>query len=153
MKNYLIVCTLSIILFSLLENMLIKGKFFKIVKSLFSIICILLISYPIINLVTNNNYDISVNFDENYTNNLILIEENTVELEVKNIIKKGGYTPKNVEVIAENNNGNVAVKKIKVIIDGEVIIENEEHINITKQVENLLKNNCYNCELEVIVES
>ena len=90
---------------------------------------------------------------KNYTNNLILIEENTVELEVKNIIKKSGYTPKNVEVIAENNNGNVAVKKIKVIIDGEVIIENEEHINITKQVENLLKNNCYNCELEVIVES
>lgn len=152
MKDYLIVCTLSIILFSLLENMLIKGKFFKIIKSLFSIICILLISYPIINLLTNNYGDINVNFDENYTNHLISIEENTVELEVENIIKKSGYMPKNIEVIAQNDNGYVTVKKIKVIIDGEVIIENNEHINITKQVQNLLKDNCYNCELEVLIE-
>ncbi len=152
MKNYLIVCVVTILFFSLLENMLIKGSLNKIVKSVFSIICVLIIAYPITNLVKSGFNFASVNFNEEFSNHLLKIEENTVELEVKNLLIKNNFSVKNVEVIAENSNGIVAVKKINVIIKAEVINENDEHINIINQAKKLLEKNCYNCQLEVIIE-
>lgn len=152
MRNYLIICVLTILFFSLLENMLIKGSLNKIVKSVFSIICVLIIAYPITNLINGGFNLTSVNFDNEFSSHLLKIEENTTQIEVKNLLVKNNYNVKNVEVIAENENGVVSIKKINVIIKSEVINENGEHIIIINQAKELLEKNCYNCQLEVIIE-
>ncbi|MBR5439656.1 MAG: hypothetical protein IKV61_05540 [Clostridia bacterium] len=152
MKNYLIICTVSITFFTLLENLLINGKLKNMLRSVFSIICILIIINPIAN-VFNGSINLSgANFNLNFTEELIDIEENTVKIEVKNLLNKNNIEVKNVIVTANNDSGNVSIKKIKVFLSSKVINENGEHIHLIKQVEELLKNNCYNCELEVLIE-
>ena len=115
MKNYLIICTVSITFFTLLENLLINGKLKNIVRSVFSIICILIIINPIAN-VFNGSINLSgANFNLNFTEELIDIEENTVKIEVKNLLNKNNIEVKDVIVTANNDSGNVSIKKNKSI--------------------------------------
>lgn len=152
MKNYLIICVISITFFSLLENMLIKGKLNKMVKSVFSIICILIIASPITNLI-KGEYNLNVvNFNEDLTNHLVKIEENTAQIEIKNMLIKNNFNVSNVSVTAINDGGIIKIEKILVILKSQVINESGEHIILIKQAEDLLKKNCYNCILEVYVE-
>ena len=153
MKEYLIVTIVTITIFSLLESLLIKGSLNKLVKSIFSLICVLIIAYPTLNLIKGENLNTNISFNEEFTAHLLKIEENTTKLEVQNLLNKNQITAKNVEIMLNNSDGAITVTKIKVTIQSKVINENGEHIIIADQVKKLLEKNAYTCEIEVVIEN
>ena len=153
MKEYLIVTIVTITIFSLLESLLIKGSLNKLVKSIFSLICVLIIAYPTLNLIKGENLNTNISFNEEFTAHLLKIEENTTKLEVQNLLNKNQITAKNVEIMLNNSDGAITVTKIIVTIQSKVINENGEHIIIADQVKKLLEKNAYTCEIEVVIEN
>ena len=153
MKEYLIVTIVTITIFSLLESLLIKGSLNKLVKSVFSLICVLIIAYPTLNLIKGENLPTNISFNEEFTAHLLKIEENTTKIEVQNLLNKNQISAKNVEIMLNNNDGVITVTKIKVIVESKVINENGEHIIIADQVKKLLEKNAYTCEIEVVIEN
>lgn len=151
MKEYLISCISAVAFFSLIESLVLKGALTKILKSIISLISILIIIYPIVNLINYNFKDNYNQINEEYSSYLIKIEQKTTESEISSLLIKNGYTVSEVKVEVDNQNGNAIIKKINVKISVLGITENEEHININDKIKNLILENLHEKNVEINV--
>ncbi len=151
MKEYLISCISAVAFFSLIESLVLKGALTKILKSIISLISILIIIYPIVNLINYNFKDNYNQINEEYSSYLIKIEQKTTESEISSLLIKNGYTVSEVKVEVDNENGNAIIKKISVKISVLGITENDEHININDKIKNLILENLHENSVEIDV--
>ena len=151
MENYFYIISSVIILLALLENLIPNSSSGKSVKTVLSIIAVIVILSPILNLLKgyeNDSIETSGRYDdylENYQNNLT---EKSVEL----LLKTEGYDLEKVKVLGEFNGTNYAVQKIQIKFKNLVINDEEEHIIIIEKIENLIFERLNILKAEIVID-
>ncbi len=151
MKEYLISCISAVAFFSLTETLLLKGAFNKILKSVISLVSILIIISPLINVI---NYTLNGDYtkiDVDYSNYLLEIEKRTTESEISSLLIKNGYIVNSVKVEIENESGNSIIKNIIVNVSKLGITETDEHIHIIDEIKKIILEKLYDKKADVTV--
>ena len=150
MDNYFYVVSGVIVLLALFENIIPNSTSGKSVKTVISVISVVVILSPIINVIKgiDNTVEVGINYNEylqDYQNNL-------TETSIKFLLENEGCTPKSVEVLGEYLNGNYTVNKIVIKFENLVIMGETEHINIIEKIENLLATRLNILKAEIVIE-
>ncbi|MBO5713518.1 MAG: hypothetical protein J6R88_04905, partial [Clostridia bacterium] len=122
-------------------------------RSIVSMLCVLAFVEPVLSLF-NLNTNNSTNFNVEFTSFLVKTEKETIESEILGLLKLKNYNVISVNAVVDSENESVSTKKVEIILNGNGINLNNEHINITKEVEKLILNNVFSVEtgVEIVVE-
>ena len=151
MENYFYIISSVIILLALLENLIPNSSSGKSVKTVLSIIAVIVILSPILKIVKGSNNNLTESaatfneYLEAYQNNLT---EKSVEL----LLKTEGYDLENVKVLGEYNGTNYLVQKIQIKFKNLVINDDTEHIIIIEKIENLISDRPNILKAEIVIE-
>ena len=149
MDNYVLVAISISIFIAISEILIVNGKNGKLVKIILSLLCVTAFIEPILSLF-NENYDSDEsNFNADYTNYLLKIEEKTLENEIENVIKKQNSDLKSVNVTLDSLDGVISTKKVEIIFYNQGINCDSDHINITTETKALLYDTVLKKEKEV----
>ncbi|MBQ3235591.1 MAG: hypothetical protein IJA97_05490 [Clostridia bacterium] len=154
MNSYLLTTLSIIIILSFFEILVTKTQNGKVVKTVISLIITLILTIPIVSILKGEGIDESfVNVNLEYASHLDNLEKTAVESKIKFCLDQGGFVYKGVKAEFENSSDLIALKKIYIILDGGVIIEETERINMIKDAERLLKNVIDIGEVEIEIET
>ena len=150
MNNYFYAVAGVIILLALFENILPNSSTGKSAKTVISVVCVVIILSPIVNIVkgsdsfneTGSSYN---EYLQNYQNQL-------TEKSVKLLLETEDFLVDTVSVQGEYISGNYLVNKITIKLENLVINDDSEHINIIENIENLLASRLNILKAEIIVE-
>lgn len=151
MGNYFYIISSVIILLALLENLIPNSSSGKSVKTVLSIIAVIIILSPILKIIKGSDNSLTETgatynqYLENYQNNLT---EKSVEL----LLKTEGYDLEKVKVFGEYNGTNYLVQKIQIKFKNLVINDASEHIIIIEKIKNLILDRLNILKAEVVIE-
>ena len=153
MNNYLLIAVLVSVFVCIADVLIVDGKNGKLVRSIVSMLCVLAFVEPVLSLF-NLNTNNSTNFNVEFTSFLVKTEKETIESEILGLLKLKNYNVISVNAVVDSENESVSTKKVEIILNGNGINLNNEHINITKEVEKLILNNVFSVEtgVEIVVE-
>lgn len=153
MKNYLLSVIHAVIFIVVAEFFTVKGKNGKLTKMVLSLVTISIFFSPISKILSSEN-NFSVNLNENYYNYLINLEEETLKNEIISAVKPNYNNLKSVTLNLNCLSGENSTKKVTLTFNCDGINCNTAHINITKEVQNLIneKFNFNSQGVEIIVK-
>lgn len=147
MKEYLIVIISSIIFLAIFEGLLPKGKLGNNVKSIISIVVVLIILNPIVKFFNSDfNYENILYDNSEYQAYLDEYKKNTLEKEIESTLKLNGYNVISVSAMINDNQN-----KVEIIIEKDEFIKEDEHIIILEKAKSLVIERFYLSSWEVIV--
>ena len=150
MNNYFYAVSGVIVLLSLLENIIPNSSSGKSVKTVISVICVVVILSPIINILKGS--DTAVETGTIYNEYLEDYQNNLAEKSIKFLLESEGYTVNSVEVFGVYNSSSYTVNKIAIKFENLVIMGDSEHINIIEKIENLLATRLNILKAEIVIE-
>lgn len=137
MKEYVLSIIVSILLVSIASIILPDGKMAKFTKSIFSIIIIIIIITPAINLLKNESFngfefesDFAFSEDEDYLDYVYYKRVENLSATTESLLKSDNYET-DVEIIYDISNYQIVIKKINVNFNFDGISEDDKHIIIS----------------------
>ncbi len=138
--NSWIICVVSTILITTILNILIPSKRFgTLIKSLFSLVCLLVILKPLINDINFDNVNSFADFSfieqQGFIEYCINEKENDAVIKCDNLLEQNGI--KNAKVYALfdiDENDKIFAKRIEINLKNAVIISDKEHIDIIEEI-------------------
>ena len=154
MNNYLLTATLIAVFVSISEILIVSGKNGKLVKIVVSLVCVTTLIEPIFQIL---NFSIDENkqlINYNYTEYLIKTEKEMLEYDVSNLINKNNYDLNAVNVTIENVDGVISTKKVEIILNCKGINCENDHINITNEIQSVLIKEIFSegVNVDIVVE-
>jgi autonomous glycyl radical cofactor GrcA len=157
MNDWIISVAAIIILTVVAGIILPEGKTNKLIKSVFSIVCLFVLIMPI-QYLNNNNFSISNLFsisdefelDETFLYFTSSEKAESIKIECYELLEKEGITGTDIQIIFDTEKIVFTIEKVYVNIKNIVILENYQHININVVISNLLTDNL-NIEAEQII--
>lgn len=146
MKDWLISIGLLVLLISLLTIILPDGKVGKYVKSIFSILVLLTVLKPLIN-IKNSSFDINffdnettVYYQEDYLYYFYEKQKKSIEENCIKLIQDEGIKSATVNVEYVIDDLSFKVTNVKINLSNAVINSNKEHIFVIEDVKQSLIN-------------
>ncbi len=137
MQNYLYITVSAVIFLTLCQTILPNGSMKNISKMVVSIVFLIVLALPIIELISNSdNFKPNFDFDKSYYAYLDEIENVTIKNEVENVLKKYNFSDFIIQVETNDN------KKIVNIFLKNVINENIAHIDSIDKAKDEILNKC-----------
>jgi len=157
MNNWIISVAAIIILTVVAGMILPEGKTNKLIKSIFSIICLFVLIMPI-QYLSNRNFAITdvlsikneYTLDESFLYYTSSEKALSLQTECAELFKSNGITEVDVQIIFNSEKIVFTIEKIYVNIKNIVILENYQHININVVISNLLVDN-FNIDAEQVI--
>ena len=154
MQSYILSIITSILLVSVCSIILPEGKMGKYIKSIFSLVIIIVMVNPLLNFFNTNNFtELSLNNSVEYYNDENYLDyvfnkriENTTK-NVENVLFQQKIDS-SVEIIYEILDYDIVVKKVNVILQNDSISKEDEHIIITAIKQTVAK--CLNISEEIV---
>ena len=146
MKEWILSVCGTVILTTVAFSVIPQGKTGKIIKSIFSIMCIAVFIKPIILLNDSEiNYEFIVNngnffIDENYLNYVSNLKEESLSKSVYDLLHKRGFKVKNVQIDLFYNEEKLSAKSVFIRLDGANIEIETESKHIIDEVYSYLNN-------------
>ena len=154
MQSYILSIITSILLVSVCSIILPEGKMGKYIKSIFSLIIIIVMINPLLNYFNSNNFtELSLNNsveyynDENYLDYVFNKKIENTTKNVENVLFQQKIDS-SVEIIYEILDYDIVVKKVNVILQNDSISKEDEHIIITAIKQTVAK--CLNISEEIV---
>ena len=136
-----------VILGVLIDLILPEGQMQKYIKSVFSVIVVLTMVSPILNIDINKiDFDrfiyneTSVELNQNYLKNYNEDYKVTLENLLEEKLKEGGFSGVNVEILYNKSNNNFEIEKVELDIKKLVINTNQVHIDKYKEMRTIVSN-------------
>ncbi len=150
MNNYFYVVSGVIIILALFESLIPNSSVGKSVKTILSVICVMIILSPVINIIKgdNNATQVGTEFNEY----LLDYQNELTEFSVKSLLQTNGFSVENITVKGDYANGNYLVNKIDIKFKDLVINDETEHINIIEKIKNLLSSRLNILRAEIVIE-
>ena len=145
MKDWIISVSAVVIITAIVTLILPEGKMGKYVKSIFCILILLTIIKPLVFLK-----DLEFNYESILTKNAIVLQEDfigyTLEKQVnqtinkcKNLLEDIGVNDPTINIdYTIDSNFNPNIRQVIVNLKNSVIISDKEHIDIIKEVKNII---------------
>ncbi len=148
MKEFALIIVSIIIFLVVFEGVLPKGKFGKHVKTVMSLVTVLVILIPVVNIF-NSDYDFNsiLNNNDNYEKYLEEYKMNTLKKEIKTVLESESIEVGEV-FVEMSNEKNI----VKVLIKKDELNETVEHIDIKEKAKSLIIERLYLKGWEIIVE-
>ena len=148
MKEYALVIVSVIVFLVVFEGVLPKGKFSKYVKTVMSLVTVLVILIPIVNIFNNDySYTSILSGDLAYEEYLEEYKKTTLEKEIKTVLESEKILVNSVFVeILDNKN------KVTILLENQVLNEELEHIDIMEKAKKLVCERLYLTDWEIVVE-
>ena len=152
MSSYFYAISGVIIVLALFENITPNSNTGKTVKTIISIICVMVILSPIINFLKCNVNDNTIESNATFDEYLASYQTNLVENSIKHLLITEGYELDNVLVKTSYNNGEQILNLISIKFKNLVISSDDEHINIIEKIKNLLSSRLNINGVEILIE-
>jgi len=157
MRDWIINVAAIIILTVVAGMILPEGKTNKLIKSIFSVICLFVLIMPI-QYISNGNFSVadvfSINDEVELDNDFLYYtfskQAASLEEDCKELLEEQGITEVEVQIIFYTDKIAFVIEKVYINIENIVILENYQHININVEISNLLADSL-NIETEQIV--
>lgn len=150
-KSYFYVVTSVIVVLALVVNLLPNSSSGKSAKTIISLIAVLAILSPIVNLFKGDD-NLSVETGNYFNEYLQNYQDDLTESSVEYLLKSEGFLMESVKVDGVYFNGKYTVKKIFVKFKNEVITDGNEHINIIEKIKDLLESRLSIIGAEILIE-
>lgn len=148
MKEFALIIVSVIIFLVVFEGVLPKGKFGKHVKTVMSLVAVLVILVPVINIF-NSDYDFNsiLNGNVAYEKYLEEYKKTTLEREIKTVLEGESIVVNDVFVELTNEKN-----KVLILLENQELNENSEHIDIKEKARDLIIERLYLNDWEIVVE-
>lgn len=146
MKSWLLSIGVVLLMITSLNLILPEGKTGKTIKNIFSLILLMVVIRPVLNIKNANNFTFFQNQDN------IIVNEDFIEQtynkridfyvnDCKKLLKNYGVMDSNVQMIYEiDENYNLIINKIIIKFDDEVINSVGPHIDIIENIKESISN-------------
>lgn len=153
MQNYFISTLYSIIFLVIVDVFISKTNNGKAVQTIISLISVLILALPIVNVIKNNTLIINEsNIDLNYQIHLQNLEKDILKNNVESALKRENIEFIRVDLIYLG--GDVtSINKIIITPKNLVLTNSSEHIDMLERVNLTLKNVINTGECEVLIET
>lgn len=138
MKNWIISIGIIIVILSILTIIFPSNKLGKFSKGIFSLIAILVIIKPIVNF-SNNNYNIGyidsseIVIQNEFIDYINFCKISNLKSKCEMILNNYQISNVNIDIIYENLENNLIIKKCVINLSNAVINSDKEHIHIIEE--------------------